>query len=337
MRPVHACGDGVGSDEFLVMLKHLTEASSSPSRALVADSQRMDRAIARPFRYLWSNMWCLLRACQDFLAWVSICLTLFVVHSQIKLALLCHALTCCRCSERAGEVGCCSIMHWNMIAALVNLKTYTKERAREQQAVSAFLSKRRISATLCLRVRAHVDRARPERVTEDNADQIRRAAAELMIDLLEEMFVPPFSSHPFFVNLRGKHPHLVKELCQEALQPLLKAPDDVIFTAGEVCSKMYVIISGHVQYCATVPQRDAPPGSPPAIVKRTLRGGQWLSEAALWTGWVHRGELRAVTDSLLFALDAAGFARVISSHKSAHTYAAAYARKFVEGLNRGLQ
>jgi len=90
---------------------------------------------------------------------------------------------------------------------------------------------------------------------------------------------------------------------------------------------MYVIISGQVQYiCAsTQPQR------------QTLHSGRWVSEAALWTGWVHRGELRATSDCLLFALDASGFAKVISSHKSAHAFAAQYARKFVEGLNRGLQ
>jgi len=99
---------------------------------------------------------------------------------------------------------------------------------------------------------------------------------------------------------------------------------------------MYFVANGNLQYTINQ-QRDADPRKMPEMVRRMLYGGQWLSEAALWTSWVHRGELRVVTDSLLLALDASGFARVISSHKAAHLLAAAYARKFVESLNRGPQ
>ena len=118
---------------------------------------------------------------------------------------------------------------------------------------------------------------------------------------------------------------------------MLKSSDEIVFCAGEACSKMYVIISGHAQYNASMQARDGSPGASMSHIRRTLHSGQWLSEAALWTGWVHRGELRVVTDCMLVALDASGFARVISSHKSAHQYAAQYARRFVESLNRGLQ
>jgi len=199
-----------------------------------------------------------------------------------------------------------------------------------------FLSRQRISSTLSIRVRRHVDRCQPQQVRESNAESLRRLSTELLVDLLEEMRVPPLSAHPFFVPLRTKFPHLVRELCHEALQPILKSPDDIVFSVNEACSKMYVIISGHAQYIANIHPRDAGPGGQ-TQTRRTLHGGQWVSEAALWTSWVHRGELRAVTDCLLFAVDASGFASVISNHKSAHQFAASYARKFVEGLNRGIQ
>jgi len=290
---------------------------------------------------LVARLECVVHSAQDLVSSAAVLLCLAVLKVSLKLVMLNHALPCLRCSlgraNKAGQVDKLTSLHWTLANLVVQLQGQRRERASRHKAVGEFLGRHRTSSVLSIRVRRHLDRVQPEKVRDDNADQLRRFSAELMVDLLEEMRVPPFSAHPFFVNLRTKHPHLVRELCHEALQPMLKAPDDIIFMAGEVCSKMYVIISGHVQYCATVQQRDAPAGSVPAIVKRTLHGGQWLSEAALWTGWVHRGELRAITDCLLFALDASGFARVISSHKSAHTYAAAYARKFVEGLNRGLQ
>eukprot|EP00932_Pfiesteria_piscicida_P011897 SRR837773.23152.p1 GENE.SRR837773.23152~~SRR837773.23152.p1 ORF type:complete len:360 (-),score=83.37 SRR837773.23152:16-1068(-) len=333
MKPAHACGDGVGSDEFMVMLQHLTEASNAIVQAKKEPVVPLGRC-----RRLVARLECAAHGLAEVFTSAAVFLCLGVLNILLKMIALNHSLPFlrwCR-SPKPGEVDRLTSVHWTVANLLVQLQAQQREKGKRQKLVREFLGRHGISSVLSIRVHRHLDRTQPERVR-DNAEQLRTLAAELMMDLLEELHVPPFAAHPFFVNLRSKHPHLVRELCHEALHPLLKAPDDVIFMAGEVCSKMYVIISGHVQYSATVPQRDAPAGAMPTIVKRTLRGGQWLSEAALWTSWVHRGELRAVTDCLLFALDASGFARVISSHKSAHNYAAAYARKFVEGLNRGLQ
>merc|ERR1719446_937334 len=102
---------------------------------------------------------------------------------------------------------------------------------------------------------------------------------------------------------------------------------------------MYFIINGQLQYTFYERQRGSNRAEETQS-QRMLYSGEWLSEAALWTSWVHRGDLRVVcsalvSDCLLFALDASGFARVVSSHKAAHVTAAAYARKFVEGLNKG--
>lgn len=202
--------------------------------------------------------------------------------------------------------------------------------------VQKFLSRHPISSSMSIRVRRHADRSQPQQGRDASADHFRRLSTDLMVDLLEEMRVPVLSIHPFFATLRATHPHLVGELCHEALLPMLRSPNHFVFGTGDACSHMYIIISGHVQYSANV-QRDAALGGAVQQVRRTLHGGQWLSEAALWTGWIHRGETRVITETLLFALDATQFAKVISSHKSAHAFAAAYARKFVEGLNRGLQ
>jgi len=236
-----------------------------------------------------------------------------------------------------GRVDKVTALHWSLTSMLVQLQGLRQEKASRRGVVRAFLSRHRISSALSIRVRRYIDHSQPQQVRESNAEMLRHASMELLVDLLEEMRVPALSLHPFFVNLRCKHPHLVRELCYEALEPILKIPEEVVFCAGEACTKMYVIISGVAQYTGHFLLRDTPPGTSPQLNRRRLHSGEWLSEAALWTGWVHRGELRTLSHCLLFALDASGFARVISSHKSAHAFAAGYARKFVEGLNRGLQ
>jgi len=340
---------GVGSDEFVVMLRHLTEAAEALLKGKGGKAQRGKKEqLPQPeavqtcgrLRRTWARVEWAVQCTQDTIIAASALLCLGTLLFMQRLVLLNQAVPCLRCgcgrAKGPGQVDNITRLHWTQANVIVQLQGRRRERSARHKAVHEFLSRHRISYYLSIRVRQHVDRSAPEQVRDAASDSPRRLSTEIMVDLLEEMRVPAFSAHPFFVNLRAKHPHLVRELCHEAMQPMLKAPDEIVFCAGEVCSRMYVVISGHVQYCANVQQRDAA-GSAPALVRRTLHGGKWLSEAALWTGWVHRGELRAVTDCLLFALDASGFARVISSHKSAHAFAAAYARRFVEGLNRGLQ
>lgn len=343
MAPPHACGIGVGADEFVVMLRHLADMASSGHARGRGGAGRQPARIAQPeavstgrLRLLLARLECAWQSAQDTISSASVLLCLGALKSCLRVVIVHHAAPCLRCGGARGKQGVqvdrMTSLHWFLTNMIVQLQGLRKEKVNRQRAVCEFLSMHRISSMLSIRVRRHLDRSQPHNVREANTETLRRLSTELMVDLLEEMRIPPLSVHPFFVNLRTKHPDLVRELCHEALRPMLRGPEEVVFFAGETCSQMYVIVSGHAQY--TFQPRD---GVGPPQVRRTLHGGQWLSEAALWTGWVHRGELRVVTDCLLFALDASGFARVISSHESAHRFAAAYARKFVEGLNRGPQ
>jgi len=326
-----------------VMLQHLASGTASRGRW----GKPIQRNVgAQPetvstgrLRSLVARLECAAQTTQDLVGSASVLLCLGALRVTLRMVIINQTAPCLRCGRsRPGlQVDKLTSLHWSLTNMIVQLQGLRQEKILRLRAVHEFLRRQKISSALSIRVRRHVDRSQPQKIRESNVEPLRRLSTELAVDLLEEMRVPALSAHPFFVNLRTKHPHLVRELCHEAIQPMLKSPDEIVFCAGEACSRMYVIVSGHAQYSASVQTRDAAMGAGPAQVRKTLHGGQWLSEAALWTGWVHRGELRVVTECLLFALDASGFARVISSHKSAHQFAAAYARKFVEGLNRGLQ
>lgn len=228
-------------------------------------------------------------------------------------------------------------MHWSFTNMIVQLQGLRMEKNVRQGAVVDFLGKHRISVQLSARVKNYIGSSQPQQITESNLKDLQKLSTELLVELNEEMRpCEVLPSHPFFLNLRKSHPHLVRELCLDALVPLLKFSDQVVFSAGEECRQMYFIANGSLQY--TVNQhRETDPSRQLDVVRRMLYGGQSLSEAALWTSWVHRGELRVVINSLLLALDASGFAKVISGEKGAHVLAASYARKFVESLNRGPQ
>lgn len=340
-----ATGACIGADDFVYMLRHITEAH-------VRDSYGRGRRLQRPansqskeltpgfLRSMRARLECVI---QDVLDWVRsttmlICvigLKVFVRAVKIGQGTVC---ACCGSSRaRAdGQVNAITACHWSLTCMIIQLQGLRREMSMRQQAVADFLCRHRISVPLSARLKKYVGSSLSQHVRESNIPLLQKLSTGLLMDLHEEMRAPALPAHPFFVSLRSKHPHLVRELCNEALVPLLKFSEEIVFSAGEPCLQMYFVANGNLQYTINQ-QRDADPRRAPEVVRRMLCGGQWLSEAALWTSWVHRGEFRVVTDSLLLALDASGFARVISAHKAAHLLAAAYARKFVETLNRGPQ
>merc|ERR1712228_279933 len=75
-----------------------------------------------------------------------------------------------------------------------------------------------------------------------------------------------------------------------------------------------------------------------AAPRMTIKGedltqGQWISEPVLWTHWMHRGMLRAVSDSRLCLLDAHKFQDVVSTFDHDEFNPKVYASGFVDGLN----
>jgi len=361
----------ISADDFVVMLRHLAEAhsretSSTRSRAPraavsqqravsavpsgSAGSANQDGAQQQTTPALWRAQ--LVRArlenavqdVLDFISSVSVLLCLGALKLTLRIVRV--SQTIAHLFERGfggtsssdGQVNKLTSVHWTVTSMIIQLQGLRLEMMSREKVVNDFISRHQISLPLSARVKQYVSKSQPQQICEANVEALRRLSMDLLLDLGEEMRVPAPSTHPFFISLRSKHPHLVRELCQEALQPMLKCPEEMVFFAGEQCSQMYFVANGNLQYTMSQPrEQDARRPQDAAYLRRTLSSGQWLSEAALWTSWVHRGELRVITDSFLFALDASGFARVISSHKVAHVLAASYARKFVETLNRGPQ
>merc|ERR1712151_1481366 len=81
--------------------------------------------------------------------------------------------------------------------------------------------------------------------------------------------------------------------------------------------------------------RDSSSSSSSAQQGAPVGKGCWVSEAALWTQWVHCGELESLKHCLLVAICGEGFTRVMTLYNSAARQLAAYATAFVDELNHG--
>merc|ERR1719215_2078981 len=62
-----------------------------------------------------------------------------------------------------------------------------------------------------------------------------------------------------------------------------------------------------------------------------LRRGDWASEPALWTRWMHCGSLQVVQDSVLLQVDGSKFGKIATTFSTPH--AREYAARYIAMLN----
>merc|ERR1711920_1024689 len=93
---------------------------------------------------------------------------------------------------------------------------------------------------------------------------------------------------------------------------------DVLFSTGEIPAnpQMYIVKVGAFEYSDVHDDTT------------TLTVGQYISEAALWVHWVHRGTLRAFQDCQVYFMDAGAFATITCQFAhdcySPHDYATSW-------------
>lgn len=69
------------------------------------------------------------------------------------------------------------------------------------------------------------------------------------------------------------------------------------------------------------------------LLPLSVWSGQWISEAALWTAWLHVGTLTAEIASQIVNFDAECLPQIMSSHPETWAMAHKFAEAFVRGLN----
>merc|ERR1712150_280877 len=60
---------------------------------------------------------------------------------------------------------------------------------------------------------------------------------------------------------------------------------------------------------------------------------QWVSEATLWTPWMHMGSLTAITESRLIVIDSRHFQDIVAQFDHPDFDPRVYADEFVDALN----
>lgn len=145
----------------------------------------------------------------------------------------------------------------------------------------------------------------------------------LRMEIHYNMYMPVLCSHPFFAQLQTIAPQAVRRICHASTEVLMLTAGDTLFTVGEIPKKerMCFLIRGAMTY--TDAEGDV----------FEIEKGRWFCEGCLWTLWVHLGDMIALNDCTILALDSDAFFQIAASFPSFLELAVVYGVDYVSTLN----
>eukprot|EP00747_Dinoflagellata_sp_TGD_P089378 gnl/TRDRNA2_/TRDRNA2_164301_c4_seq3.p1 gnl/TRDRNA2_/TRDRNA2_164301_c4~~gnl/TRDRNA2_/TRDRNA2_164301_c4_seq3.p1 ORF type:complete len:785 (+),score=143.12 gnl/TRDRNA2_/TRDRNA2_164301_c4_seq3:312-2357(+) len=213
-------------------------------------------------------------------------------------------------------------------AATSSLREAKQKETREFFLLRRFLRESRISKRLSLRLQRYAEYVKEQqamRVSRQDVKLLATLSTPLLNELQYELYSRHLSSHAFFRYLHINHLGSAIKLCASALFEVPLAGGDMAFFGGEHATGMIYVVEGDMLY----KRRKQPPCQ--------VEMGSWLCEAVLWTDWSHCGDLKAIRETNLIAIDPYQFTQVMSrspgAWRKASRYALAYCRKLT-GCNK---
>lgn len=115
---------------------------------------------------------------------------------------------------------------------------------------------------------------------------------------------------------------VMHKLAMNAVGSSVVAHDDLVFCMGDWATGAYFTHSGSLKY-----HDDDEEAHPVAE-------HQWVSEMALWTPWLHMGDLIAEDVSRLVVLNVEAFCKVVGDSAETRTAASTYAKAYLDTLRQ---
>jgi len=217
----------------------------------------------------------------------------------------------------------------NIIMQLNNMRM---ERSYQKRMVCSYLSQHRISSALSIRVKKYIEwKQKMQRQIDHHQQALKFLPTTLQMDLVVEVRMPLFCHHEFLGQFVHIYPRLSRRIFHDAFHHMTPAPEEIIFSSGETCSRMYFVESGKFDYIV----RDRVEGGPTAIMgQHKILKDQYVSEPCLWMLWQHRGDLICDGVASLLTLSPQIFGKIIATHPQAHVSSVLYAHRYIAGMAR---
>lgn len=162
---------------------------------------------------------------------------------------------------------------------------------------------------------------RRRRVKEQDIDFLGDLPEILQMHLRKSVYMPELRKHPFFGILESKQKYTdgLMKICNEALTQEFCFPGEDLFYAGFAAEKMYIALSGVLDYFAKR-----------IVIPIKVTTDQMVTEAVLWVRWHHKGRLTSSTSSSCVTLNASRFHGVVADSGALFKRLQAYSVRFLE-------
>lgn len=158
---------------------------------------------------------------------------------------------------------------------------------------------------------------------ESSVELLLKVSDPLRVELHFEIYSPLLATHPFFESYIEECPQVMRKVCHDSNSMSFVSRGDILFNTGEIPSqpKMYFLSSGSLRYTSLSEE------------ETLVHENQWVAEPTLWTHWMHRGTLEALTECRLCILDVQKFQEIVGHFHHPCFDPKTYATKFVKLLN----
>lgn len=212
-------------------------------------------------------------------------------------------------------------------SAVMQLRSMRSAKSKQLWLLRRYLAQCNVPTPLAVRINNYCDYAwgaHEMRLQERNIQILTLLSQSLRAELKAAIYEPRISKHPFFVLLSKVAPLTTRTLCSSAVSRIEVGRSDQLFAYGDTADKMYFISMGELVYF----RHDLVDES------EVLTTDSWFCEPVLWTFWTYQGTLQSKIESVLSAVDAEKFGEIVQSNYDSRSEAAAYAKGFIQGLNR---
>lgn len=212
----------------------------------------------------------------------------------------------------------------SITTAMAKIGSLNSEQAKKMGVLQRYFRSNQIPVNLCVRVRRHLDHEvvrHQQCIQERDVELLHLLSEPLRIELHYEVHGPVLRMHNFFKLYDEQCGSVMRRVCHTAVDQQALSRGDTLFTRGERAEKMFFLKTGRLKYLDTKNKY------------HKIYEGQWISEPVMWMQWVHHGEVRSDTESVLVRLDATRFMRAACQNQATLGNPSQYAMLFVAHLN----
>jgi hypothetical protein len=194
-----------------------------------------------------------------------------------------------------------------------------------------FCRKNKISRDLTIRMKRYVDMVLIRNFAEINVKDVvlvPSLSKALRQEMQTELHSQKLNVHPFFAEIIRSNKGVTHLLCNDTIETMVCAREDVLFGASTTAHNFVLILSGSMAYI---------PHSSDHEPLTLVHPGSWCCEAVLWTRWVTQGHMHAHIESGLFMIDDSKFRKAVVVNGLVMPFVRRYGATFLRNMNRQLR